>query len=67
MYTVNPRELDVILMDVQMPVMDGLEASKMIRKYEEAHKEAGHVQIIGITAHVLIMDRNMCIEAGLLQ
>jgi len=47
--------------------MDGLEASKMIRKYEEAHKEAGHVQIISITAHVLNMDRNMCIEAGLLQ
>ncbi len=53
----------VILMDVSMPEMNGLEATKAIRKNEAG---AGrHTPIIGVTAHALKGDRERCIEAGM--
>jgi CheY-like chemotaxis protein len=53
---------DLILMDVQMPVMGGLEATQLIRA-----KEAGgqRTPIIGVTAHARQEDRDECIEAGM--
>jgi CheY-like chemotaxis protein len=55
---------DVILMDIMMPVMDGLEATSQIRKFE---KEAGktHTPVIAITANTLDNDRDKCIETGM--
>ena len=55
---------DVILMDVQMPGMDGLEATRQIRKWE---KESGTrpVRIIALTANALAGDRDICIMAGM--
>lgn len=50
---------DVILMDVQMPVMDGLEASKEIRKANPS------VPIIGVTANVYKEDVDNCFDAGM--
>ena len=56
----NPR---MILMDVSMPEMNGLEATAAIRRLEE---ESGtHVPIVGVTAHALKGDRERCLEAGM--
>jgi CheY-like chemotaxis protein len=54
---------DLILMDVSMPQMNGLEATQAIRELEKA--TGGHVPIVGLTAHALKGDREMCIEAGM--
>ncbi|GFO68007.1 hypothetical protein GMLC_15860 [Geomonas limicola] len=54
---------DVILMDVQMPGMDGFEATAAIRR-EEA-EQGGHIPIIAMTAHTLKEDEQRCLEAGM--
>ena len=55
---------DLILLDIEMPVMDGLEATRLIREYEQ-HSGKPPVRIIGITAHALASDRKRCLAAGM--
>ena len=59
----NKDEFDIVLMDVQMPEMDGFEAASAIRESEK--QTGGHIPIIAMTAHAMKGDRERCIEAGM--
>ncbi|GAB6907180.1 putative Histidine kinase [Desulfosarcina cetonica] len=58
------KRFDLILMDVQMPEMDGLSATARIRDLER-EKGGGHIPIIAMTAHAMKGDRERCLDAGM--
>jgi CheY-like chemotaxis protein/HPt (histidine-containing phosphotransfer) domain-containing protein len=57
------EEFDVLLLDVEMPEMDGLTVAKRIRELER--EKGGHVAIIALTAHARDEDRERCLAAGM--
>ena len=56
------RRYNLIFMDVQMPEMDGLEATRLIRKYEGMDS---HTPVVAMTAHAMKGDKERCLEAGM--
>ena len=59
------QDFDAVLMDVQMPQMDGLAATRAIRQREAETAVERPLPIIGLTAHAMQGDRERCIEAGM--
>ncbi|MDH3196208.1 MAG: response regulator, partial [Hyphomicrobiales bacterium] len=56
---------DLVLMDVSMPEMNGLEATKAMRQAEAEAGDGVRTPIIGLTAHALKGDKEICLEAGM--
>ena len=62
MECIQSRTYDLVLMDIQMPIMDGIEATKQIRKLKEKIQQP---VIIAVTANTSVEDRKQCKEAGM--
>ena len=59
-FTSSPEDFDLVFMDIQMPEMDGMEATQAIRS-----KGFDTIPIVAMTAHAMKGDREMCLEAGM--
>ena len=59
----NPGEFDLILMDIQMPVMDGLQATKYIRSLD--NPGLANIPVIALSANAFESDKRMSIESGM--
>lgn len=59
----QPHSFDLVLMDCQMPELDGFEATRRVRSYER--KQHRHTPIVALTANAMVGDRELCLEAGM--
>jgi two-component system, sensor histidine kinase and response regulator len=60
---IERQAFDLILMDIQMPEMDGLEVTRAIREKERL--TVGHLPIVAMTAHAMQGDKETCLETGM--
>jgi signal transduction histidine kinase/ActR/RegA family two-component response regulator len=61
--TLERERFDLVLMDVQMPRMDGIETTTAIRDLEKI--TGGYIPIVALTAHAMVGDRERCLKAGM--
>ncbi len=61
----NDNKFDIVLMDIQMPILDGISATKLIRKRETERGKGDHIPIIAMTAYSLKGDKEKFIESGM--
>jgi CheY-like chemotaxis protein len=59
----STTHIDLILMDVQLPDMDGMEVTRRIRSREK--RDGGHIPILALTAHAMKDDRDSCLASGM--
>ncbi len=59
------KQFDVILMDIMMPIMDGLEATIKIREYENFNNISKRTPIIAVTANTMDNDKEKCLSYGM--
>ncbi len=62
-YTAHPKQYNIILMDVQMPEVDGYTATEKIREFEQ--KNGNHIPIVAMTAFAMVGDKEKCIAVGM--
>jgi len=60
----SPKRFDVVLMDIQMQEMDGLEAARAIRAAENDRGKGERVPLVAVTAHAMTADRDRALDAG---
>jgi len=63
MYQAHPEMYDLIIMDIMMPIMDGLEATRQIRIFER--NKTKRIPIIALTANTFNADRERCLSYGM--
>ncbi|MDA7415667.1 ATP-binding protein [Xenophilus arseniciresistens] len=63
--TWESADVDLVLMDLQMPVLSGFGATLQIRAREQQEPERGHTPIVALTAHAMAGDRDRCLAAGM--
>ncbi len=63
LYNENPY--DIILMDIQMPEMDGIEVTRLIRQFEASNPSKARTRIVALTANILQQDMEYCLAEGM--
>lgn len=64
LYIKNPKKYDIILMDIHMPVMDGLTSTTLIREFE-VQQNIPKIPIVGVTASAMVEEDMKCLRAGI--
>ncbi len=64
-YIADPDRYCLVLMDCQMPVLDGFASTRAIRVWEDEHPRRNHTAIIAMTANAMTGDRELCLAAGM--